>query len=120
MNLERLSEIIQEQNGEIPLFKRDTPESVAQMLLEEAQELVDELNEAYVTGCVWKLAGEMGDVLYLLIRLSGMTGIDLCEATELKYKRNIDKYGGQTDQQQARDEWKAKGGDEKFINDIIS
>jgi len=102
------------QNEEIDIFRRDVPEYIAEMILEEAQELVCEFKEAMVTGCAWKLAGEMGDIIYLLIRLSDLTVISLSDALELKIARNKEKYGGQTDQAVAKREWKTKGGDEEF------
>lgn len=103
------------QNEETPLFTQDSPESVARMIAEEAQELVEEITEAMVTASVEKVAGEMGDILYLLIKLEAMTGIDLLQATQFKVDRNEDKYGGATDRKRARDAWEQSGGDNAWI-----
>ncbi len=103
------------QNNETPLFTEDTPESVARMIAEESQELVQEIAHAMVTADLAKVAGEMGDVLYLLIKLEQLTGIDIIKAAQFKIDRNEDKYAGATDRKQAREAWEKSGGDEAWI-----
>ena len=106
---------IEIQNRETPLFTEDTPESVARMIAEEAEELKHELAEAMVTADLSKVAGEMGDVLYLLIKLEQLTGIDIIKAAKFKIDRNEAKYGGATDRREARDAWEQSGGDNAWM-----
>lgn len=106
---------IERQNTTTPLFTEDTPERVAQMIIEEAQELKEELIEAMITADLAKVAGEMGDILYLLIKLEQLTGIDVIKAAQFKIDRNEEKYGGVTDRAEARKSWEAKGGDAAWM-----
>ena len=110
-----LSQRVIKQNEEILLFSQDTPEGIAEMIIEEAEELREELAQIFVTGQVWKLAGEIGDVLYLLIRMGELSEIDPLDALELKIDRNYEKYVGQTDKLEARRKWSEQGGDDEFI-----
>lgn len=118
MNLERISEQILQQNKEIELFNNDTVLSLAQMILCEAQELVEATEEAFITDDLTSVALESADVLYLLVRLFDELGIDE-RVVEIKIKRNTEKYGNQTDKQKARDDWAKQGGDEAFMERYI-
>lgn len=114
MNLERISKEIIKQNEEIELFNNDTVLSLAQMILCEAQELVEAVEIGFLTDDLTSIALESADVLYLLVRLFDELGIDE-RAVEIKIKRNQLKYGNQTDKQKARDDWAKQGGDEAFM-----
>jgi len=114
MNLEKISEQILEQNKEIKLFNGDDIYSVVQMIICEAQELVEATENAFLTDDLTAVASEAADCLYLLIRLFDLLGIDE-RAVEMKYKRNIVKYAGFESKEQAISEWKANGGDKRFF-----
>lgn len=71
----------------------DTPEGVARMLQDEAEELV----EAIVLYDVidkgpYEVVSEVGDILYLALRFCSEMGIDPADALELKLLRNAVKY----------------------------
>ena len=112
-----LSQRVAKQNKEVYLFSQDTPEGIAGMIIEEAEELRKELLQIFVTGQAWKLAGEIGDILYLLIRMGQLSGIDPLDALELKIDRNYEKYAGEIDKGEARRKWETKGGDDRFIEE---
>lgn len=118
MNIERISEEIIKQNKEIELFEDDTILSVAQMILNEALELVEAVEIGFVTDDLTSVALECADVLYLLIRVFDMLGIDE-RVVEIKIKRNYEKFAGQIDKEEARRKWKEKGGDEVFMEKYI-
>lgn len=115
-HLESLRDRVIAQNQRNELFRQDTPDSVARMIAEEAQELAEEVAEAFITDNAWKVAGEIGDLIYLLIKLEQMLGIDLLEACEFKYERNEAKYGKAKDRATAKSDWKKSGGDVAWIN----
>jgi NTP pyrophosphatase (non-canonical NTP hydrolase) len=91
------------QNDEIEAFHNDTPFLVAKMLFDEALELVEELNKAAVTDDLTAVVSEIGDVYYLLVRLSDLLGIDYRQAAMTKLTRNAVKYGGCSDSSKARE-----------------
>lgn len=103
--------------------EHDTPERVAAMLTHEAEELEQELNEAYLTGDVTAVASEIGDIGYLLLRICEMTGINLEQAIEMKCFRNAYKYadfvvGNEREYDSAtriaKEAWAAMGGDKAW------
>ena len=81
------------QNKEIELFNDDDIYSIVQMILDEAQELAEATENAFLTDDLTAVASEAGDCLYLLIRLFDLLGIDE-RAVEIKVKRNLLKYYG--------------------------
>lgn len=119
MNLESLSHKIIKQNKEIELFNHNTILSIAQMILCEAQELVEAVENAFLTDDLTAVASEAGDCLYLLIRLFDMLGID-GKAIDIKIARNYQKYFNQNSVSEARDNWKAKGGDKVFFESLLT
>jgi len=93
ISIEQASQYIREQNEKRTLWEgNDDPEALAAMIKEEAQELVDGIQEAMVTDNVFEVASEIGDVGYLLLRLCDSLGIDLRQAVEMKIIRNSMKY----------------------------
>ena len=62
------------------------------VILTESQELVDAINESMVTGDVFSVASELGDVLYVALRLCDELGLDPADVVEMKVKRNSMKY----------------------------
>ena len=121
LHIEELTRYVTEQNNKRDLWEgNDDPVRLSEMLKEEAEELVDSLNDAMVTDNTFEVASEIGDVGYLLIRLCDSLGIDLLEAIEMKTVRNSQKYpdhlmsNGRNYQeatQTAKEVWRAKGGD---------
>lgn len=69
--------------------EHDTPEIVAEFITEEAQELIDAINQDKPA---IEIASEIGDVLYLTLRLCAQLGIDPRDALEMKIVRNSLKY----------------------------
>lgn len=116
--MKELYERVTQQNEEVVIFSQNDPTIVAQLIYEEALELVDATREAYVIDDLTSVIGEVADVYYLLIRYATMLGIDLEDAVEMKIKRNALKYGGQTDKAEARRLWEEQGGDKKFFDEL--
>lgn len=101
----------------------DTADQVAEMIQHEAQELVEAIQEAFLTGEVFPVASEIGDLFFLLIRLCEMTGLDPADVLRMKTKRNAKKYdddtcnNGYKPEEVAplvRSSWSAMGGDKAF------
>ena len=115
-NIRLLTKEVISQNNEIPLFREtDSPENTAGMILEEAQELVKEMKEAFVTDDLTKVAGELGDVLYLALKLCDSLGLNADDVVRIKIARNGFKYKNQTDKETARREWEMIDGDDWFF-----
>lgn len=72
--------------------ENDTPENVAAYITEEAQELEEAIQEAMITGDVFSVASELGDLFYLVEKLGQMLGIDPEQAAHIKVIRNSLKY----------------------------
>lgn len=103
--------------------QEDDASSVAGFLLNEAQELVDAIEESMVTGDVFSVASEIGDVLFVVHRLCAELGIDPADALDMKVKRNAMKYtdavlsNGYSHKEAtalSKNAWKGMGGDEVF------
>lgn len=109
--METLTHRVLAQNKEIKIFGEDTPESLAQMIIDEAMELAQAIREAGVTDDMTEVASEVGDLGYLIIRVADELGIPLASAIEMKILRNHAKYHGQPDAVTAKEAWKAGGGD---------
>jgi NTP pyrophosphatase (non-canonical NTP hydrolase) len=101
----------------------DSPETVAKYIQEEAQELIDGIDEAMVTGDVFTVASEIGDVLFLAFRLCDMLGLNPKDVLDMKIKRNAKKYddaicnNGYKPEEVpriAKESWRAMGGDVAF------
>ena len=107
------------QNEEIECFGGDTPFVVAKMLFDEAQELLEEMEKATVTDDATSIISEIGDVYYLLVRLSDLLGVDFRQAAETKIQRNTVKFGGQKTVKEARERWKSIGGDQVWFEDYL-
>ncbi len=94
-SLEQLNQQMVEHNAHRKHFER-TPEEMAAAIAEEAQELVKEIQTSLVTGEVWNVAGEIGDLYILLAQLCSDLGINPAHAFEMKALRNERKYGDWT------------------------
>lgn len=107
-----LTQEVIEQNNAIPLFREtDNPFFIADMIVEEAQELVDELRSASITDDLTQVAGEIGDVLYLALKMCDSVGLNPDEIIRMKIARNAEKYGGHNNSAVAKKEWSERGGD---------
>ena len=106
------------QNKEIELFNDDDIYSIVQMILDEAQELAEATENAFLTDDLTAVALEAADVTYLLIRLFDKLGIDE-KAVEIKIDRNYQKYSGFTDKDVAKEAWKKRGGDKVWLDKFI-
>lgn len=112
-----------QQNNRRLWSEHDDALSVAMMLLEESQELVGAITESFVTGDVFTVASEIGDILYLVHRMCNELGFDPADLIELKTMRNSMKYadaplnnGYEHDEAilLAKSMWKQMGGDNRF------
>lgn len=101
----------------------DTPENVAAFISEEARELEEAIQESMVTGDVFSVVSEIGDVMYLLLKLCDSLGIDPEQAAKLKLQRNQFKYGDHVMSNgraypeavaKSKEVWSAMGGDSAF------
>ncbi len=99
----KVEHLVKRQNEHITIFNNGTTEQVADWLQEEITELKEVLEKKEFEKI--ELESEIGDVLYLLIRLSQMTGIDLIEAVLSKCARNWQKYGKAESREQAKANW---------------
>lgn len=120
--LEQLNEQIVEHNTHRKHFER-TPEELSHQIREEAQELVDEVNRSLVTGEVFNVVGEVGDLYILLAQFCSQLGINPIHAFEMKAIRGEMKYGdwtmnnGYTQEEairKSKERWEAMGGDLKY------
>lgn len=70
----------------------DTADAVAQMIVDESLELVQAIQESFLTGDVFSVASEIADILYLTHRLCAELGFDAADLIDMKTKRNSMKY----------------------------
>lgn len=111
-SIRTLTKEVAEQNESVPLFRKtDTPHLVAEMIVEESIELFDEIQKAFLTDDLTQVAGEIGDVIFLALKLCDGLGLNADEVVRMKIKRNAAKYGGQSDKYVAKTEWEERGGD---------
>lgn len=68
------------------------PEEVAQQIQQEAIELIQEIQTSLLTGDVFSVVGEIGDIYILLSQLCDDLGINPVEAFNMKALRNERKY----------------------------
>lgn len=118
-----LKESIRKQNGNRELWKgNDTPEAIAYMIDDEASELVEAIQESLLSGDVFSVVSEIGDLLYLLNRLCIDLGIDPDDAMKMKLLRNSLKYSDYVMSngdfakatELSKNMWQMLGGDEAF------
>jgi len=114
-DFEKVSKCIIKQNEHIEIIRNGTKDQVAGWLSEELLELLEVLNSGEFDEI--SLMSEIGDVQYLLIRLSQMCDIDIMEAVLSKLARNKAKYFGKTNRHQAREEWGDK--DHEFLSSWV-
>ena len=112
ISFKKIEKLIVRQNEHITLFNGDTPEKIGNFLDDEVSELRKVLEKREFDQI--ELESEIGDVLYLLIRLSQLTGIDLIEAVLAKYSRNWKKYYKKQSREQAKADWGDK--DHEFLD----
>ena len=97
---------VMDQDGSIPYFEKNRdPAKTAKMIVEEANELVDAINEAYITDDATSVIGEIADVLYLVLKFCAEMEIDPEKAVDMKIERNYCKYAGATSHLEARKQW---------------
>jgi NTP pyrophosphatase (non-canonical NTP hydrolase) len=84
-----MSAISHQNEGRTNWKEHDDPVVVAKFIREEAGELVEEIEQEKPAIAV---ASEIGDVLYLTLRLCAQLGIDPRDALEMKIVRNSIKY----------------------------
>ncbi len=112
-----------QQNNRRVWSEHDDSESVARMILDEAHELVEAIIESFVTGDVFTVASELGDILYLAHRMCMELGFDPADLIEMKTQRNSVKYSDAAmnngyDYDEAvklsKQLWREMGGDTRF------
>ena len=91
-SIETLKQKVVEQNQNRPGWENDNAMRIVTLLLDEANELLDAIQESMITGDPWPVASEMADVFDFLLLLSEQTGIELGPALEMKLMRNSIKY----------------------------
>lgn len=120
--IEHLNRQVVEHNGHRKHFDR-LPEELAGAVVEEAQELQQAIQESLLSGDVFNVVSEIGDVYILMAQLCSDLGIDPAQAIEMKMARNERKYPDYTmnngySPQEARrlskESWKVMGGDVLF------
>lgn len=100
----------------------DTPEVVADMIVEEGRELIEAIQESMLSGDVFNVASEIGDVLYLSLKLCSLLGLvpeDVVKLkilrNDLKYPNDLNSHGNyETQRRRSKDMWTAMGGDTAF------
>lgn len=112
-----------QQNNRRVWSEHDDAESVARMILDEAHELVEAITESFVTGDVFSVASELGDILYLAHRMCMELGFDPADLIDMKSLRNAGKYqdfvlnnGYDYDEavKLSKQLWREMGGDTRF------
>ena len=103
-SIRQLTQEIVEQNNEVPIFRESTPTDTVNMIVEEANELKQEFEMAFLTDDLTQVAGEIADVLYLTLKLCSDLGLNADDLIRIKLIRNKLKYGGHHNQEQARKE----------------
>lgn len=107
--------VIRQNDARLP-WSDQTPMDMMDKLSEEIGELRDSMTN---DEDAIHVAGEIGDVLYVLIRLSHELGIDPLDALQMKTVRNGLKYNDAlmhtSDVTGAKDLYQWMGGDERFF-----
>lgn len=102
----------------------DTPEHIVQQILDEAEELMESiLNFPAKQDAEFETVSEIGDILYLTLKLCVDLGVDPVQAIEMKLHRNSLKYpdhiqgnglGYEEARRVSKEMWKQMGGDHAF------
>lgn len=120
--LEGLNAQVVDHNSHRRHFDR-TPSELALQIVEEAHELVAEIEESLLTGNAFLVAGEIGDLYLLLAQLCSDIGINPADAVQMKLLRNTWKYpdyvmnngySGAQARTMSKEVWKEYGGDQRF------
>lgn len=123
MSLEHLRQLVDKQQEARNQWQEGSPADVTRMLHEEVGELAHAIdNYDLLENGVFEVASELGDIMYLVMRLHSMTGLDPEKTLEMKIMRNSLKHGEffynsfeQPDAYRyARNMWKMMGGDALF------
>ena len=83
--------IVNQQKTRPIMCEHDTPYAVAQMLAQEANELVEAMYND-LDGSAWEIISELADVMYLWLYLAQMLDVDAVDAVEMKLDRNSEKH----------------------------
>jgi phosphoribosyl-ATP pyrophosphohydrolase len=104
--------------------EHDTPHALAKQIHEEAEELVTAIeNYDSLPQGVFEVASEVGDILYLTLKLCHDLGLDPAQVTEMKLLRNGAKYtdtfhnngwGYDKAREMSKSLWDHLGGDATF------
>lgn len=100
----------------------DGPEEVVKMMEAELEELKQAVQESMLSGDVFNVASEIGDVLYLALKFCSLTGLvpeDVVELkilrNDMKYPNDLNSFGNYAERhKQSKEFWKAMGGDSAF------
>jgi len=142
---EKLVKLVLEQTGNRRNWQEyDTPEQLSTFILEETQELGEAITKAEIGDGAFEVASEIGDILYLYIKLdetktkipdeveacfeyalsiAELTGINPDDALNMKIIRNDMKYlntlcnngfGYAEAVSISKQQWKLMGGDSRF------
>lgn len=109
----------------------DSPELMVSMMKEEVVELEEAIQDSLLSGDVFNVASEIGDILYLSLKLCHILGFvpeDVVDMkivrNDLKYPNDMNSYGDYASRrQQSKDMWTAMGGDVAFSHaylDVLS
>ena len=122
-NMSEMMHRVVAQTEQRQLWKEnDTPESLVDMIAEETEELRVAIQESMLTGDVFNVASEIGDVLYLALKFCNAVGLVPEDVVKLKILRNDLKYPNdmnshgdyETQRRKSKDLWTAMGGDSTF------
>lgn len=122
-HLNDLTRRVGEQTEKLDLWNQNgSPEHTVGLLKDEVAELAEQIEESMITGEATPIAMEIGDVLYLTLKLCHSLGINPADAVQIKILRNDLKYstdlnsnGNYEDsRQKSKSLWAAMGGDVAF------
>jgi NTP pyrophosphatase (non-canonical NTP hydrolase) len=127
MSLESLQKQIARQNQNRQTWsEHDDPSSLAKQIREESDELVTSVeNFDLLPNGVFEVASELGDVLYLALKMCNDLGLDPAQVVELKLMRNAAKYPDallnngwdyDTARVASKELWNHLGGDSAFYH----
>lgn len=119
-----LSDLIYKQNQARENFEDEDPAQLAEFIKVESQELIDAIDQDHPAIAV---ASEIGDILFVTLKLCRQLGIDPRDALEMKMLRNALKYNDMSNSvgnySEGREAGKAiyegMGGDNAFYNAFI-
>lgn len=119
---EMMHRVVQQSEQKQLWVEHDSPEIIAEMIAEETEELKQAIQESMLSGDVFNVASEIGDVLYLALKFCHAVGLSPDDVVQLKILRNDLKYPSdmnshgdyETQRRRSKDMWTAMGGDEAF------